>query len=271
MNRKKPTTNDWKPSYWRPHLSQSINDNQRRGQSSRRNPNNEAGVVHPKRFKEDDLIRRKALQKYTPSIGGGVTTKDQQRFPQSSKVLSVKNTQKSQLWISKLQNTVENIKNRFRYKVNQIFDTSSSSSLSSSASDTDSLVVSQSSLYNPNRQGLVAFSSISPIAAVFSSLITSLSITSLAFTRELVFGTALDPGEEASSTTLTTLRAPLVSAVYALCEVLSSGIRFLLNIPGGGCGIGVATAAVESGNSSDYFVQKLMYLSCISLLYILII
>ena len=100
----------------------------------------------------------------------------------------------------------------------------------------------KSTKYSPNRQGFpVAISGISPIAAVFSSLITSLSITSLAFTRELVFGNEFVAGEDntgPATELVQNIRIPFVSAIYVLCEILTTGIRTLLNIKGGGCGIG---------------------------------
>lgn len=141
-----------------------------------------------------------------------------------------------QPWISKLETTVYSLKQNIRQKFSQLLDTSTFSVVKPLLSDRSS----KASNYNPNRQGLSRVGIIgSPLAAVFSSLITSLSITSLAFTRELVFGeTMVIPGQNSSSSSssnshLTSLKLPFVSAIYALSEVVTSGIRSFLNIPGG--------------------------------------
>ena len=136
-------------------------------------------------------------------------------------------------WISKFQNTVNNLKENIKYKVTQLFDTSSFSLTDSSTKD---------SVYNPNRQGTLT--QINPLAAMFSSLVTTLSITSLAFTKEIGFGNTYVAGEDTSTSVL--FRNPFVSAVYALCEVLSSGLQRFFNIPIGGCGSGIVTVNKES-------------------------
>ena len=135
-----------------------------------------------------------------------------------------------------MQNTVQSFKRNIKYKVNQLLDTTSLSSL-----DNNPLVYNPN--YNPNRKGLaksiVAFPALSPLGSVLSSIITSLSVTSLAFTRELVFGASIKAGEDGwNSSPLINFRAPFVSAIYAVCEVLSTGIRYVLQIEGGGCGLG---------------------------------
>ena len=211
--------NDWQPSYWRPDRPYS-NQQHIRNLNPHHTSNN---VIN-------DEIRRTALQKYTPL----------KNTPQTSTYSKAQSP-----WISKLQNTVKSFKENIRNKVTKLFDTSS-------FPQTTLEKVSQES-YNPNRQGIpVGISGINPIAAVFSSLITSLSITSLAFTRELVFGHTFVPGESNTSpaTELTnTFRNPFMYAIVALCEVLSSGIRSLLNIKGGGCGIGGSSSPGEgTGN-----------------------
>ena len=54
-----------------------------------------------------------------------------------------------------------------------------------------------------------------------------------------MFGASIKAGEDGwNSSPLINFRAPFVSAVYAVCEVLSTGIRYVLQIEGGGCGLG---------------------------------
>ena len=160
-------------------------------------------------------------------------------------------------WISKLQNTVQSFKRNIKYKVNQLLDTTSLSSL-----DNNPLVYNPN--YNPNRKGLaksiVAFPALSPLGSVLSSIITSLSVTSLAFTRELVFGASIKAGEDGwESSPLINFRAPFVSAIFAVCEVLSTGIRYVLQIEGGGCGLG--------GDGQKYGKNRCFYGKVVGLIF----
>ena len=141
---------------------------------------------------------------------------------------------KPQPWISKLGTTVHSFKENMRQKFDQLMNTPKFSLTKPSFSERSS----KPSHHSPKNQAISRIGIISsPVAAVFASLITSLGIASLAFTKELVFGeTILIPGQNSSSSddnisTLTSLKLPFVSAIYALSEVVTSGIQSFLNIP----------------------------------------
>ena len=182
-----------------------------------------------------------------------------------------------QPWISKLETTVHSLKQNIRQRFNQLLDNTSTFSLANPLLSERSSKVSN---YNPNRQGLSRVGIISsPLAVVFSSLITSLSITSLAFTRELVFGeTMMIPGQNSSSTSssnspLTNLKLPFVSAIYALSEVVTSGIRSFLNIPGGGNGSSdkryrQAVGSSESKSNCIQFHLRIIFYKPFFLIYL---
>ena len=70
---------------------------------------------------------------------------------------------------------------------------------------------------------MATVSNVLPIAAVFSSLITSVSLTSLAFAREFIFG-------DAAATLTSPVRSSFIAAVIALGNVLTTGIGTLLHL-----------------------------------------
>jgi len=212
------STNDWRPSYWRPNSQHQNNANQ--NLQIRRGPNDHSVTQIGEDNQEEHDSRRTVLQKHNNNKYRPANSNSKGRTP----------------WISKLQNTVNSFKENIKHKVTQLLPITSSSF--SSLTDSSTITVDRSSVYNPNRQGILALTQINPLAAVFSSLVTTLSITSLAFTKEIVFGNTYLAGEDTSSSSSLLYKNPFVSAVYALCEILSSGLQRFFDIPTGGCGSG---------------------------------
>ena len=121
-------------------------------------------------------------------------------------------------WISKLQQTVKGFETTLKDNVNKLFDHSSSYSFP--VKGYDNAILPPPPPYNRNRQGLTIVG-ISPFAAIFSSLITSIGITSLAFASDFMFGYAAE--------TLTApVRSLFMSAVVALGDVLTIGVQIFL-------------------------------------------
>ena len=205
------SSDDWRPSFWRPDIQYGVTNSKSQSQT-------EASDNKPERTENADP---KIEANYLPP-----PKYDRNRRPTLIHP-------KPRPWISKLGTTVQSLKENIKHKFNKLLKSPNHSLTKPLISERSSKV----SKPIPNSKGISRISIISsPLAAVLSSLITSLSITSLAFTKEFVFGKTISiPGNNSSSddiSPLTSLKLPFVSAMYALSEVLTSGIRSFLNIPG---------------------------------------
>lgn len=199
VERVKPV-NDWKPSYWRPDLPVTTNLNHQNNHRRYQNTN------HHQMHISSNEIRNTALQKYTPSNNNW----HQPKYPKPQTP-----------WISKLQQTMKSFETRIKDNVNKLFDNSFPIKRYDGVGEAI-----YSPKYNPNRQGLLAITNgISPIAAILSSLVTSVGITSLVFAREFVFG-------DATAEVTAPFRAVFLAGVEALGDVLTTGIQSFLYLDG---------------------------------------
>ena len=190
---------NWKPSYWRPDLPTTTYLNHQN--NYQRYPNANRHQLHINN--NNNEIRNTALQKYTQ---------------QNNNWLKATNTKLHTPWISKLRQTVKGFESKIKKNVNKLFDYSFPSKIFD-----DDGKIKYTSKYNPNRQGLIDITGVSPIVAILRSLVTSVGITSLAFARDFVFG-------DATAEATAPFRTMFLSAVDALGDVLTSGIQSFLNL-----------------------------------------